>query len=165
MPEVSSFHSNVEINMVETGNNRVAIFDGTCGLCTAFVRWAQVRIRTSVIQWVAYQEVDRVSLPVQVTPAQAAQAFVWIDREGKTYRGARAIFQMLCYLRWPWRLAGLLLANPVMAALAEPVYRLVARYRHHISRRLSLPACEYSPVADSSPAGPDVSRKNSSTTL
>lgn len=124
----------------------VAVFDGACGLCRAFVRWAQARVGGQPIRWLAYQDAEFAALPVSVTLAEAARSFVWIGPEGKKYTGARAVFQLFRHLRWPWRLAGWLLANPLAAVLAEPFYRLVARYRRRISAWLGLSACVVPPA-------------------
>jgi predicted DCC family thiol-disulfide oxidoreductase YuxK len=123
----------------------LVIFDGDCGLCQAARRWVQQRDRQGRLRFVAYQVA---CLPPGLTAEQAAQALYLLAPDGRRYRGARAVFETLRNLPGWWGLLGTVGALPPLSLLAEPFYRLVARHRAAVSRRLGLTQCQPEPPTE-----------------
>jgi predicted DCC family thiol-disulfide oxidoreductase YuxK len=107
------------------------VYDGDCGFCRGWVeRWRQ-RTGDRVV-YAPFQEVaDR--FPSISVEAFRAQAHL-IEPDGRVARGAEAVFHALSYApRGGWLLAAYRRV-PGFAAVAEAVYRWVARHRSLMTR-------------------------------
>ena len=117
------------------------VFDGDCAFCSSSAR-TLVRIAPSDAAVVAWQRSDLDALGL--TPAACELAVQWVDGP-RHASGAAAIAAYLRTSR-PWcRAAGWLLSRRPVLALAEPVYRWVARHRHALPG--GTPACRLPPAA------------------
>ncbi|MGH3447971.1 MAG: GNAT family N-acetyltransferase [Nocardioidaceae bacterium] len=123
------------------------LYDGDCGFCTSSARLLQrwVPTEADVQPW---QRVDLRSLGV--TPRQAAESVQWLD--GTVHEeGPDAIGAYLQSSQMPaWRAVGRGLKLRPVRALAWPVYRLVARYRHKLPG--GTPACQTPALRATPPA-------------
>ncbi|MDP9644098.1 putative DCC family thiol-disulfide oxidoreductase YuxK [Actinopolyspora lacussalsi] len=115
------------------------IYDGDCGFCTRSVRLAdRLPVRVSSVPW---QEANLEWLGV---PEQRARnEVVFVDEYHRLHGGAAAVATLLRHCRGPWRLAGSVLAAPVIRSVADAVYRLVANNRHRLPGET--PACQLPP--------------------
>jgi predicted DCC family thiol-disulfide oxidoreductase YuxK len=108
----------------------VFLYDGDCGFCTRCAQFLRRHVRTPV-RIAAWQGVDLA--PLGVTAAECAQAVQYVSARHVS-AGPVAIADLLRTAvgrTGPvWRLLGWVLARRVVAALAWPVYRWVARHRH-----------------------------------
>lgn len=120
----------------------LVLYDGECGICQATRRWAEQRDRLGHLCFVPYQHADLEALAPGLSPDMAARAIYAIAPEGQRYRGARAVFMILRRLPGVWGVVGAVGALPPLSLLAEPFYRLVARHRAAISRRLRMAQCQ-----------------------
>jgi predicted DCC family thiol-disulfide oxidoreductase YuxK len=120
----------------------LVLFDGACGVCSAAKDWAQSHDTRGELEFVAYQAAELERVAPGLTLEKAGQALHFVRRDGQCFRGARATFETLRRLPGVWGLAGTILSFPPLSLLAEPFYRLFARHRGAISRRLGLDRCE-----------------------
>ncbi len=103
------------------------IFDGDCGVCSNSVNWLH---RQADFQSVPFQAVDY--SPFKLSPADVQQQ-VWLI-EGEKKSGGVAAFARVFQRspKFPIRVAGYLLALPVLRHIAQLVYQVVAKYRHRL---------------------------------
>lgn len=102
------------------------LYDGDCGLCTAFVRAASRRLRVPVTA-IAWQRADLAALGV--SPEDARLAIQWIRADGERLQGHRAVAAWLHDAGRGWRVLAALMTAPGLDAVAAAVYRLVAANR------------------------------------
>lgn len=110
--------------------NGTMIFDGDCGFCGRSARFAvnRVGVTCSVVE---YQRADLAALGL--TAAECAEALRFVTADGTRYRGAAAVSQALRTASAPWRALGVGIDAPGVRALAEHVYRFIARHRGTVS--------------------------------
>lgn len=118
------------------------LFDGACGVCAAFARWASRRDRRGRFVFLPYQEIPaEVLAPLGLTPQHCARRLYVITRRGRVLGGVFGLNAFFSQL-FPWRLlVGLIYAMPPLLLLEMAIYALVARHRHRLSRWLGLDAC------------------------
>ncbi len=107
----------------------VLVYDGDCGFCTTSAHWIEARLPSSVAV-VPWQSCDLDELGL--TEADVTTAAYWVDADGRTHRGHRAIGRSLMAAGGFWGVLGRLLITPPISWLAIPGYALVARYRHKL---------------------------------
>lgn len=118
------------------------LFDGDCGLCTAFADWTRRRDRAQKFDVISYQAFSEEELQRRGTSREkCAQRLHVLLPAGRFYRGAWA----LNYFAWhffPWKIFVLIIyALPVFLLAEILAYELVARHRQRLSRWLGLQAC------------------------
>lgn len=117
------------------------VFDGDCGICTASADWVEAHDVHGNVETVPYQLADLEALSPGLTPDMTSRSVYFVEPDGTRYREGRAVFETLKHLSGIYRVLGLMLANPVVAALTWPGYRLVASNRAKISVALGMTAC------------------------
>ena len=75
------------------------IFDGDCGVCTALKDWAKGRDSAGNLEFIAYQTGNLEGISPGLTPELASQALYFVGRDGRRFRGARAVFETMQRLR------------------------------------------------------------------
>jgi predicted DCC family thiol-disulfide oxidoreductase YuxK len=118
------------------------IFDGDCAVCTSCANWARRHVKGAV-EIAPWQRIDLATHGL--TPRDAMAAAWWVSPDGRRYRGHLAIGQTLRQCGGWWRLPAWFCLAPPFSWVASLVYRLVARYRHHLPG--ATPACR---IPDSS---------------
>ncbi|MEV0270134.1 DCC1-like thiol-disulfide oxidoreductase family protein [Hamadaea sp. NPDC050747] len=105
------------------------VFDGDCAFCTLCANFVNRWIPTSadVVPW---QRADLAELGVSKQAAQ--QAVQWVAEGREPLAGPEAIGALLRSSNLFWKPFGWVLALPPVRAAAWPLYRLVARNRHHM---------------------------------
>jgi predicted DCC family thiol-disulfide oxidoreductase YuxK len=105
------------------------VFDGDCAFCTTSARWIGARLpsEAAVQPW---QVLDLRALGL--TPRDVQTAAYWVDRDGSTYRGHRAVGKALAAGGGAWGLVGKVLLIPPISWLAALGYELIARNRSHM---------------------------------
>ncbi len=103
------------------------VYDGDCPFCTRWIKrwqqWTGPKIDYAPSRQAAVRFPD-------IPSRQFTDAVQFIDLDGRVFEGAAAVFQSLSFLAvgrgliWAYR------RLPGFAALAEALYRLVARHRH-----------------------------------
>ncbi|MCS7156594.1 MAG: DUF393 domain-containing protein [Blastocatellia bacterium] len=118
------------------------LFDGACGICTAFARWARRRDQHGRFVFLPYQEVPAEALaPLGLTPQHCAERLYVITRHGRVLGGVFGINAFFSQF-FPWRwLVRVIYAVPPLLLLEMAIYALVAKHRHRLSRWLGLSAC------------------------
>jgi predicted DCC family thiol-disulfide oxidoreductase YuxK len=102
------------------------VYDGTCGFCKRWIaRWERV-----IGDRVAYAPSQEVASRFPEIPATAfAEAVHLIEPDGKSYRGAEAVYRALALAPgrggWIWAYRNV----PGFRALSEWSYRLIATHR------------------------------------
>jgi predicted DCC family thiol-disulfide oxidoreductase YuxK len=122
------------------------IFDGACGVCTALKDWAKGRDIAGDLEFIAYQTGNLESISPGLTPELASQALFFVGRDGRRFRGARAVFETMQRLPGPWGALGTVFSFPPLSFMAEPFYYLFARNRGRFSRWLGLDRCDIQQV-------------------
>lgn len=107
----------------------VFLYDGDCAFCSSCARFIERRIPSSA-QVIAWQQAD--FEPLGVTPADAEAAVQWIGADRTVASGPAAIARLLVDAGSFWRPLGRIAGLPPLRWLADPLYRLVARNRHHL---------------------------------
>jgi predicted DCC family thiol-disulfide oxidoreductase YuxK len=102
------------------------VFDGDCAFCTTSARWIAQRMpRSTAVQ--PWQALDLHDLGLTTRDVQTAA--YWVDRDGGTHRGHRAVARSLIEAGGAWRIVGRALLIPPISWLAAVGYELVARNR------------------------------------
>jgi len=129
--------------MIDVGKHAYMLIDGDCGICTHSGKVARridnrMKFRIEPYQNFAEDELKKFGLNY----AKCAREIQVISRAGRVYSGAFGINYFL-YHCVPWRMAVLCLYALPPLLLAEVIgYAVVAKNRHHISRRLGLQSCK-----------------------
>ena len=118
------------------------IYDGDCGICTAFKLDAERRDKENRLYFVAFQAHDLDQVAPDITREMASRAVYLVRADGRRFQGARAFFEAMRRLPGPWGWVGAVGAFPLLSLVAEPFYRLVAHNRAALSRLLGLDACQ-----------------------
>jgi predicted DCC family thiol-disulfide oxidoreductase YuxK len=104
------------------------IYDGDCGFCTRTAGWLRRRLPTGY-RIEASQKLPNLE-ELGLDRKQVHEAAYWIDPDGTTHRGHRAIVRAVSASRGALgSMAGLITAWP-FDPIAAGVYSLVARHRH-----------------------------------
>jgi predicted DCC family thiol-disulfide oxidoreductase YuxK len=118
------------------------IFDGDCGICQALRRRVQALDTGGNLRFVPYQTGDLQAAAPGLTRELASRSLIFVRDDGRRFQGARAAFETLRQLPGLWGVIGSIAAFPPLSLLAGPFYRLIARNRGAISRRLGLDVCQ-----------------------
>ncbi len=116
-----------------TTNEQFLIFDGECGFCTRCAgwierRWTRIPAPQAISSHALGQEIANLATP---SPQQMSESVWWISVDHRD-AGARAVARALIATSSPWRLVGYAIINAPLSWVAEPIYRVVARHRHHL---------------------------------
>lgn len=105
----------------------IVLFDGECGLCDRSVRFLLRHERQPTLQFAPLKSnvADRLLEAGGIEPGRF-DSVVLIDSEG-IHSHSTAALRLARYLRWPWRLGGLLLGVPRF--VRDSVYNAIARRR------------------------------------
>jgi len=123
-------------------NESILLFDGDCGICTAFAGWARRLDPAHKFEILPFQNLSDQELQCRgLHHYLCAQRLHVISPQGKIYRGAFA----LNYWGWQFKrlrpLVAMLYLIPIMLLLEIILYEAVARNRHRISQWCGLRAC------------------------
>lgn len=110
------------------------VFDGDCGFCTTCADWLADGGRVTVVPW-QFLDLDAVGL----TTEQVSTSVWWLVDERPVEHSSRAIGHALVARGGVMAVPGRVLLTPGVRIVADPVYRLVARYRHRLPG--GTPAC------------------------
>ena len=113
-----------------TAERATFYYDGDCGLCVGFVRWAQGLDRRNGITWTANKSLDEPPAGLS-WEAMASSAYL-LSETGGLYEGFFAIREVLTRIRMLAPL-GWLMSVQGAALIGRPMYRFVARNRHRFS--------------------------------
>jgi predicted DCC family thiol-disulfide oxidoreductase YuxK len=118
----------------------ILIFDGDCGFCTSCAEWARRHLKGTT-DVVPGQNID-VAI-YGLTLADVTAAAWWIDAEGHSHRGHRAVGKTLRACGGGWYLLSWFFFTPPFSWLASVAYRVVVRFRHRLPG--ATPACRIRP--------------------
>lgn len=119
----------------------IVIFDRECGICQFLKAHAEKRDTKQNLHFMAYQETDLATLSPGLTKEMAARSMYFIQTHGNRYLGAKAFFETMKRLSGIWSVVGSIFSFTPLALLVEPLYRIIAKNRMHISRWLGLQHC------------------------
>jgi predicted DCC family thiol-disulfide oxidoreductase YuxK len=116
---------------VQTPDPPFFVWDGDCGFCGRWAGWLERRIRPGV-PLIAYQDLDDLGA-AGLTATDVERASWWVPPDGRPRPGADGITTALRAGQPAWaRLAGVILALPVIRWITRLTYRLVAANRHRL---------------------------------
>ena len=129
--------------MIEIGHHSYLLIDGDCGICTHSGKIARRIDKRGHFIITSYQSFPEAELKkFNLSYAKCAREIQLITPRGRVYGGAFGLNYFLFHCL-PWRLAVLSLYALLPLLLIEIIgYAVVAKNRHHISRRLGLQACK-----------------------
>ena len=122
---------------VATQKSRV-IYDDDCGICRAFRRSAEKKSNPARIEFISRREADPDDYLPYSQSAGLPDAMIFIDSNGRSFKGAAAVSQILRQIRRPWSMIGKALSFPLIRNLADCVYKFCACQRHRVSKALSI---------------------------
>ncbi len=118
------------------------VFDGECGLCRKSVAIASRYDITDRLDFIPYQS-DEFRRRFPGIHRQLAENTVIVATiDGSMFTGARAVAEIARLLGGVFAAAGFILMQPIFSQIAEKVYRIIARNRSAISKRMSPVECE-----------------------
>ena len=121
------------------------VYDADCGFCRRCAEWCRARLVGGVT---VVSGADFLSHSGRLSASEVASSVWWVEPDA-VYRGAAAVGRTLAATKTPWRHVGRLARRGPLPWLAEPLYRVVVRFRHR------LPGCDLSEhVPTSRPGGP-----------
>ena len=118
-----------------------AVYDGTCGVCQAFMSYFKKRDVGGKLKFVAYQLADLNSISPDLTEKMADRAMYFVRTDGTRFGGARGIYEVLKRLPGLWGIFGAVMAFSPLSILSEPLYRAFASNRYYVSRKMGLRKC------------------------
>ena len=118
-----------------------AVYDGTCGVCQAFMDYFKKRDVDGKLKFVAYQLADLNSISPDLTEKMADRAMYFVRTDGTRMGGARGIYEVLKRLPGLWGIFGAVMAFSPLSILSEPLYRAFASNRYYVSRKMGLRKC------------------------
>jgi predicted DCC family thiol-disulfide oxidoreductase YuxK len=116
----------------------VLLYDGTCGLCSASVRWILAHERDHELRFAPLQGETAAELRTAHAEIPTELDSVVLVDDGRVYLRSKTFLQVARHLRAPWRVGYHLRWLP--AFLLDLGYRLIARVRYRIWGRVD--ACE-----------------------
>jgi predicted DCC family thiol-disulfide oxidoreductase YuxK len=118
------------------------VFDGQCGLCRKSVAVADRYDSTGLLEFIPYQsEIFERRFP-RIHRRLAEATVIVITHDGEMFTGARAVSEIARLLGGVFAVMGFILMQPVLSHIAERTYRLIARNRSAVSKRMSPIKCE-----------------------
>jgi predicted DCC family thiol-disulfide oxidoreductase YuxK len=113
----------------------VLLYDGTCGLCGASVRFVLRHERRHDLRFAALHGAFAHDILLRHPHLHDIDSLVWYevaDRDGpeRVLTRSAAVLKALEYLGGPWRLGRV--AAVVPPRVLDAAYRLVARHRHRV---------------------------------
>jgi predicted DCC family thiol-disulfide oxidoreductase YuxK len=139
---VSDLSSNAADHL---GDRLLVVYDGYCGLCNASIQWLLRRDRNDRLRFAPSNNTALAALLAArpVTPdSDGAPGSILVVRQPfsphpQVLVRSRAVFAALRVLPFPWPAVAIVLGL-VPAFFADPLYRLVARWRYRIWGRLDV---------------------------
>lgn len=104
------------------------LYDPDCGFCTASAHWLQGLGLDATVEPMTPALLSELGVDAE----RAAREIPFVADNGTVSHGARAIGLALTSGPAWCRPVGWLLVHPPVRWLADPAYRLVARYRHRL---------------------------------
>jgi predicted DCC family thiol-disulfide oxidoreductase YuxK len=112
------------------------IFDGDCPVCTTLKDFVEERDSEEALNFIPFQSEAFQEVVPGLSKKEASQALFIISENGERLRGARAVFEVLSQMPGLWGVIGKMLRLPPFYWIAEPFYRLFARHRHGMGKKL-----------------------------
>ncbi|HEY1817892.1 MAG TPA: DCC1-like thiol-disulfide oxidoreductase family protein [Kofleriaceae bacterium] len=117
----------------------VLLYDGTCGLCSASVRWILAHERDHELRFAPLQGETAAELRTRHAEIPTElDSVVLVDDDDHVYVRSKTFLHVARHLRGPWRVGYYVRWFP--AFLLDVFYRLIARIRYRIWGRVD--ACE-----------------------
>lgn len=107
------------------------LYDGDCSFCRRTVRRLQRLDRDDRLALVPYQDREVAESFDWLSSDALAEALHVVSPAGEVWTGARAVERLVPLLRGG-RVAALMFRLPLVRAIADRVYRWVARNRHRL---------------------------------
>lgn len=103
----------------------IIFYDGVCGLCNRFVRWAIARDPSAKLKLAPLQGSTAGQLLGPI-PSPPDSIILW--NHGQAWRESSAALKILTYLKFPWPIFSVFRLVPPL--IRNPIYRWVARNRY-----------------------------------
>lgn len=118
------------------GEKIIIFYDGTCGLCHAFIRFVLYKLNLSKPFLFCPQKSNRFeNLKNQFAQKAFADSIaVYLENSDKLVFKTKAVILVLKYLRWPWKILVYLL-QMVPTFIADFFYDLLARKRQSFFKK------------------------------
>jgi predicted DCC family thiol-disulfide oxidoreductase YuxK len=113
------------------------IYDGTCRVCTTS-RSLIEPVTKANLRWISSADLTDAELAGRGLSRCDVEEQLWCtSSDGTKFGGVDAVRELLATTTWWGRVAARLLGTRIGRLLAEPVYRVIARYRPRQPRATS----------------------------
>jgi predicted DCC family thiol-disulfide oxidoreductase YuxK len=119
---------------------RILIYDGDCGICSYLA--AYLMKRTKLPLHALPEITSEIEKDYGEELSAMAQSGVLYIEGGSVFYKTRAVGKCLLLLPYPMKLLAYLFTHKMLAYLFNPIYDLIARNRHKISRLFGLASCK-----------------------
>ncbi|MBE2189116.1 MAG: DUF393 domain-containing protein [Desulfobulbaceae bacterium] len=119
---------------------KIIFYDGDCGICSYSADWLSRRLDNREFEIIPFDENHEVSKKLNLDIELASKTVILV-KNGVFFTESLAIFEIAKSLKFPYNISGIF-ANKFCSLLANPFYRLIAKNRAAISRKLRLQACK-----------------------
>jgi len=114
---------------------KTIIYDGNCKICLRSVDFSVKQVGNSKLKFLPLQDLETNQEFLSGLKADnLVQSVHLISENGEEIKGARAVFEILGDFPGFLGLTGRFINWEPIIKIAEPVYRIFARYRNKISR-------------------------------
>ena len=115
--------------------SRTVIFDGECGFCQRAIKLGKRLDWLHRMGWRARSEPGLKETFPQLSDEETQRRMVSIRQDGKAYGGFFAVRDIMVHLPLTF-VPALILYVPGMSRLGVPVYKWIAKNRHHFGGKL-----------------------------
>ena len=128
--------------MIELGTYHYLLFDGDCGICTAFAEFAKrVDIKNHFVMEPYQKFPEEELLLLGTNHSRCARKIHVIKYDGRMNTGAFALNYFFFHY-FPWSILVVAVYVMLILLLFEVIgYAMVAKYRYYLSRWFGLKAC------------------------
>jgi predicted DCC family thiol-disulfide oxidoreductase YuxK len=113
----------------------ILLYDGTCGLCAASVRFVLRHERQHALRFAALQSQLGEAVRARHSELAGVDSMVWVEATGsgeQVLTRSTAALRVARYVGGPWR--ALALAAILPRPIRDALYDFIARHRHRIVR-------------------------------
>lgn len=120
---------------------KYVVFDGDCGICSAFAQFVEKHRSKETIRTIPYYDFDLKQYGINEKLALLTVIFIDSQTKQINYR-TRAVMEICKHINGPLKLIGYIFSNPAASFLLDPVYNVIARNRTFLSAKLGLNSCK-----------------------
>jgi predicted DCC family thiol-disulfide oxidoreductase YuxK len=126
------------------------IFDGDCGICTFLSEYVQKHSDPRKLEVEPYQVLNLSQLHPELNEEKTSKSLFLLTGNNVLFNRSKGVFEVMKRMSGAYRFFGILLSNPIVVFLTNPIYDWVSKNRTKISVRFGLNACNISKYSSNS---------------